>query len=81
MWRMLYFQTSPNFDFLGYATQKTRSFYLIYIFDASKWRENMAQDAKIVNKLDILSYVCHLKSYYSSVLKMWRMGLFICHKQ
>jgi len=40
----------------------------------------MAQDAKSVNKLDILSYVCHFKSHFSKALKMFQMGLLICHK-
>ncbi len=40
----------------------------------------MAQDAKFVNKLDILSLIWHFKSYFSYVLKMRPMGTFIRHK-
>ncbi len=35
----------------------------------------MAQDAKFINKLDILSQICHFKCYLSMSLKMWRMGI------
>jgi hypothetical protein len=31
-------------------------------------------DVKFVSKIDILGYVCHLKSYFSLVLKMWQNG-------
>ncbi len=35
-------------------------------------RKHMAQDTKFLNKLNILSHICHLKWYCSFILKLWR---------
>jgi len=65
----------------GANNTKTNIFLFNLHFKSIKmvWK-HMGHDTKFVIKLDILSHICNFKRYYSFILKLWRMGLFIRHK-
>ncbi len=59
--------------------------YFLFNLDCKNTKmlwKHMAQDKKFLNKLNIVSHVCHFSFiwYHSYILRLWRMGSFIRHK-